>query len=124
MLNRLVASVVAFALAGLVTAGGAVCAGPGATNCCCELGGRPVSSPVMKMCCELVCGKKAGDAPATPADTSTALSPPDLPAVTVRVEPFDEAQAASVPVALKSVCSAVAKQDPPDLYLQKATFLI
>ena len=125
MLKRVVALVLAFVFAGLVTVGGAMCAGKSdAKSCCCVLGDTPISSPAMKMCCELACGKKTGDVPSTSTDASSAVAARDTAAAIIRVEPFDTSQATAVPVALKSARSAVSKHDPPDLYIQKATFLI
>jgi hypothetical protein len=122
---RLVASTVLAVFVGLIVAGGFTCDGQDeATNCCCAQASSPVGSAAAKLCCETVCGKKTSDVPSTPPASTTATLTPALPVATVRVEPFDVVLATAIPVELKSVERAVAHQDPPEVFLHKATFLI
>ena len=122
---RLVASTVLAVFAGLILAGGFTCDGKsGSANCCCAQANSPVGSAAAKLCCETVCGKTTSDVPATPPDALTATLVPALPVAKVRVEPLDEILVTAIPVTLKSVERAVAHQDPPDVFLRKATFLI
>jgi hypothetical protein len=122
---RLVASTLLAVFVGLIVAGGMTCdADSGSTNCCCAQAGSPVGSLAAKLCCETVCGHETSDVPATPPDPVTATLLPALPVARIRVDPFDSLLAAAVPVALKSIEVSLAHQDPPELYLRKATFLI
>ena len=124
-MTRLVASTVLAVFAGLMVAGAFTCDGKtDAPNCCCAQASSPVASAAAKLCCETVCGKKTSDVPSTPPASMTAALIPALPLAEIRVEALDEVLAAALPVALKSVEESVAHQDPPELYLQKATFLI
>lgn len=83
-----------------------------------------MASPAAKLCCETVCGKETSDVPSTPPAALAATLIPAVPVAEIRVELFDDVRATRVPVALKSVEASVAHQDPPELFLQKATFLI
>jgi hypothetical protein len=122
---RLVASTVLAVFVGLIVAGAFTCDGKrDAPNCCCAQADSPMGSPAAKLCCETVCGKKTSDVPSTPPASMTATLIPALPIAEIRVEPFDAGVAAATPVALKSVERAVAHQDPPEVFLRKATFLI
>jgi len=123
-MTRFVASTVLAVFVGLIGAGAFTCDGKtDAPNCCCAQANSPVGSAAAKLCCETTCGKKTNDVPSTPPLLAATLIPA-LPVAEVRVEPLDEVLAAALPVTLKSVEESVAHQDPPDLYLQKATFLI
>jgi hypothetical protein len=123
-MSRLVASTVLAVFVSLILAGGLTCDGKSdAPNCCCAQASSPVGSAAAKLCCETVCGKTTSDVPSTPPSSMIATLIPALPVVKLRVEPFDETIATAVPVALKSVEASVAHQDPPELYLQYATFL-
>jgi hypothetical protein len=122
---RLVASTMLAVFAGLILAGAFTCDGKSdAPNCCCALASSPVGSPAARLCCETVCGKKTSDVPSTPPSSITAALIPAVPVATIRVEALDALLAITVPVALKSVEESVAHQDPPEVYLRKATFLI
>jgi hypothetical protein len=123
-MSRLIASAVLVVFASLLLAGTALCDGKtDMPNCCCALASAPVGSAAAKLCCETVCGKEANETPSTPAETLTSAMTPALAVAAVRVEPFYDMLPAALPVALKSVERAVAHQDPPALYLRKATLL-
>jgi len=124
MVSRLASAGLAISLALLFAASAVVCPQTNGEPCCCAppAAESGLSSPAG--CCQSACRQSPVRSAPGPIESSAASPSPELSVPPARGCSLDASSAASVPVALKTIAAAVASQDPPEVFLQKASFLI
>jgi hypothetical protein len=108
----------------LLGACGVLCTGHGDAQCCCAAATMSCAAMSAETCCSERC-VESRTVPAPPINPSASVSGLTYAATTITVETNSSAtDGVAVPVALRSARAAVLRQIPPEIYVQKAAFLI